>query len=53
VPLLEAAKHDAIAVDLPGDDARAGLSAYGDRVLEAIRPTRHVIVVALGGFTAP
>jgi len=27
VPLLEAAGHEAIAVDLPGDDERAGLDA--------------------------
>jgi pimeloyl-ACP methyl ester carboxylesterase len=54
VPLLEEAKHEAIAVDLPGDDARAGLSVYAGRVLEAIG-TREVILVAqsLGGFTAP
>ena len=55
VPLLEAAKHDAIAVDLPGDDVRAGLSAYAEVVLEAVGPTQHVILVAqsLGGFTTP
>jgi pimeloyl-ACP methyl ester carboxylesterase len=54
VPLLTRAKHEAIAVDLPGDDARAGLSVYADRVLEAIG-SRRVILVAqsLGGFTAP
>jgi pimeloyl-ACP methyl ester carboxylesterase len=54
VPILEEAKHEAIAVDLPGDDARAGLSVYAERVLEAIG-TREVILVAqsLGGFTAP
>jgi pimeloyl-ACP methyl ester carboxylesterase len=54
VPLLEEAKHDAIAVDLPGDDEQAGLSAYSDRVVEAIG-TRLVVLVAqsLGGFTAP
>src|SRR5262249_15489952 len=53
VPLLEEAKHEAIAVDLPGDDARAGLSIYAERVLEAIG-SREVILVAqsLGGFTA-
>ena len=53
MPLLEEAKHEAIAVDLPGDDVRAGLSVYADRVLEAIGP-RDVILVAqsLGGFTA-
>jgi pimeloyl-ACP methyl ester carboxylesterase len=54
VPLLEEAKHDAIAVDLPGDDEQAGLSAYSDRVVEAIG-TRLVVLVAqsLGGFAAP
>jgi pimeloyl-ACP methyl ester carboxylesterase len=54
VPLLEEAQHEAIAVDLPGDDAGAGLSVYAERVLEAIGP-REVILVAqsLGGFTAP
>src|SRR5262249_2890291 len=53
VPLLEDAEHEAIAVDLPGDDAQAGLSVYAERVLEAIG-TREVILVAqsLGGFTA-
>jgi pimeloyl-ACP methyl ester carboxylesterase len=52
--LLEAAGHKAIAVDLPGDDEQAGLSAYADRVLEAIG-RRQVVLVAqsLGGFTVP
>jgi pimeloyl-ACP methyl ester carboxylesterase len=54
VPLLEDAAHEAIAVDLPGDDDRAGLSAYADRVLEAIGTRQVVLVVqSLGGFTAP
>jgi pimeloyl-ACP methyl ester carboxylesterase len=54
VPLLEEAQQEAVAVDLPGDDARAGLSVYAERVLEVIG-TREVILVAqsLGGFTAP
>jgi pimeloyl-ACP methyl ester carboxylesterase len=54
VPLLEAAGHEVTAVDLPGDDPQAGLSAYADRTVEAIG-TRNVILVAqsLGGFTAP
>jgi pimeloyl-ACP methyl ester carboxylesterase len=53
VPHLEEANHDAVAVDLPGDDEQAGLSVYVDRVLEAIG-RRHVVLVAqsLGGFTA-
>jgi pimeloyl-ACP methyl ester carboxylesterase len=52
--LLEGAGHEAIAVDLPGDDEQAGLSAYADRVLEAIG-RRQVVLVAqsLGAFTAP
>jgi pimeloyl-ACP methyl ester carboxylesterase len=56
VPLLEAAHHDAVAVDLPGDDERAGLGAYAERVVAAIgAKSRGVVLVAqsLGGFTAP
>jgi pimeloyl-ACP methyl ester carboxylesterase len=55
VPLLKQAKHDAIAVDLPGDDEHAGLDAYADRVLGEIGTRSDVILVAqsLGGFTAP
>jgi pimeloyl-ACP methyl ester carboxylesterase len=55
VPLLTAAGHEAIAVDLPGDDEGAGLSAYADRVVDAIGGRKDVVVVAqsLGGFTAP
>jgi pimeloyl-ACP methyl ester carboxylesterase len=55
VPLLERAKHEAIAVDLPGDDARAGVHRYAERVVEAIGERSNVILVAqsLGGFTAP
>ena len=47
-PLLTAAGHEAIAVDLPADDPAAGLSAYADLVVDAIggragcRPGRHV-----------
>jgi pimeloyl-ACP methyl ester carboxylesterase len=54
-PILEAAGHDAIAVDLPGDNPQAGLSAYADRVVAAIGSRPHPILVAqsLGGFTAP
>jgi pimeloyl-ACP methyl ester carboxylesterase len=54
VPLLEEAKHEAIAVDLPGDDELAGLSVYADRIVEAIGTKRAVLVAqSLGGFTAP
>jgi pimeloyl-ACP methyl ester carboxylesterase len=55
VPLLEHADHEALTVDLPGDDERAGLSEYATKVVEAVGSRRDVIVVAqsLGGFTAP
>jgi pimeloyl-ACP methyl ester carboxylesterase len=55
VPLLRNAKHNAIAVDLPGDDERASLSTYADRVIDAIGTASDVVLVAqsLGGFTAP
>jgi pimeloyl-ACP methyl ester carboxylesterase len=55
VPLLQEAGHEAIAVDLPGDDEKAGLDAYADLVVRAIGDRRDVILVAqsLGGFTAP
>jgi len=55
VPLLWAADHEAIAVDLPGNDERAGLSTYAGRVVDAIHRRTDVVLVAqsLGGFTAP
>ncbi len=55
VPLLMGAGHEAVAVDLPGDDEQAGLSEYTDRVVRAIGARRDVVLVAqsLGGFTAP
>jgi pimeloyl-ACP methyl ester carboxylesterase len=55
VPLLERAGHEAIAVDLPGDDARAGLPEYAEKVIEAAGGRDDVVIVAgsLGGFTAP
>lgn len=55
VPLIRAAGREAIAVDLPGDDPRAGLAAYADIVIDAIAERSDVILVAqsLAGFTAP
>ena len=55
VPLLRAAGHEAIAVDLPGDDQTAGLSEYAGLVERAIGGRGNVTLVAmsLGGFTAP
>lgn len=54
-PMLEAAGHEVIAVDLPGDDAQAGLPAYAERVVAALDSRPHAVLVAqsLGGFTAP
>jgi pimeloyl-ACP methyl ester carboxylesterase len=55
VPLLERAHHEAIAVDLPGDDPKADLDAYAETVVRAIGSRKAVMLVAqsLGGFTAP
>lgn len=55
VPLLTAAGHEAIAVDLPGDDDSAGLPEYASIVTAAIGDRDDVVLVAqsLGGFTAP
>ena len=54
-PLLRESGHDAIAIDLPGDNKHAGLAAYTDIVVCAIGHRRDAILVAqsLGGFTAP
>ncbi len=54
VTRLRDAGHDAIAVDLPGDDEHAGLPEYADHVLAAIDGRDDVVLVAqsLGGFTA-
>src|SRR5450759_5253446 len=55
VPLLQKAGHEAIAVDLPGDDERAGLPEYTRLVDDAIGDRDDVVFVAqsLGWFTAP
>ncbi len=54
-PLLFEAGHDAIAVELPGDDETAGLARYTELVVDAIGSHTDVVLVAgsLGGFTAP
>lgn len=53
--LLAEAHHEAIPVDLPGDDESAGLPEYTQLVLDAIGERVGVVLVAqsLGGFTAP
>jgi Alpha/beta hydrolase family len=55
VPLLRQAGHEAIAVDLPGDDPAAGLPEYTQLVVGATGGRGNVVLVAqsLGGFTAP
>src|SRR5262245_33429114 len=55
VPLLCQAGHEAIAVDLPGDDETAGLPEYACLVADAIGDRGDVVLVAqsLGAFTAP
>jgi pimeloyl-ACP methyl ester carboxylesterase len=55
VPRLERAGHQAIAVDLPGDDPHMGIVEYAERVVRAAGERSDVVVVAqsLGGFTAP
>jgi pimeloyl-ACP methyl ester carboxylesterase len=55
VPILQRAQHEAIAVDLPGDDESMGLRDYAEIVNRAIGERPNVVLVAqsLGGFTAP
>jgi pimeloyl-ACP methyl ester carboxylesterase len=54
-PFLVEAGHQAIAVELPGDDDTAGLARYTELVVDAIGARSDVVLVAgsLGGFTAP
>jgi pimeloyl-ACP methyl ester carboxylesterase len=54
VPELEQRGHEAIAVDLPGDDDAADLTDYVDVVVAAAADRRDLVVVgqSLGGFTA-
>jgi pimeloyl-ACP methyl ester carboxylesterase len=51
---LEARGHEAIAVDLPGDDESADLPDYVDAVVAAAGDRRDLVVVgqSLGGFPA-
>ncbi len=54
VALLQQAGHEALAIDLPGDDETAGLPEYAGRVVAAVGDRTDVVLVAqsLGGFTA-
>lgn len=53
-PLLERAGHEVLAIDLPSDDPRAGLSAYAKLAIAAIGKRRDITLVAqsMGAFTA-
>jgi hypothetical protein len=53
--LLVEAGHEAIAVDLPGDDETAGLPRYTELVVDSIGARTEVVLAAgsLGGFSAP
>ena len=58
VPLLEAAGHQAVALDLPADDETAGLPEYADLAAAAARQDGGaggtvLVAQSLGGFTAP
>src|SRR3954452_18723890 len=56
VPLLDAAGHRAVAVDLPAREPNAGLDDYVAAALDAVgTPGGNAVVVgqSLGGFTAP
>jgi hypothetical protein len=54
-PLLREAGHEAVPVDLPGDDPSAGLPEYTRLVIDAIGGRDDLVLVAqsLGAFTAP
>jgi pimeloyl-ACP methyl ester carboxylesterase len=54
VPELRARGHEAIAVDLPAADDRAGFAEYADAVVAAVGDRRDGLVLvgqSLGGFT--
>jgi Alpha/beta hydrolase family len=46
VPLIRAAGHEPVAVDLPGDDRQAGLTTYADIIISAIAERSDAILVA-------
>jgi pimeloyl-ACP methyl ester carboxylesterase len=54
VERLRERRHEAIALDLPADDAEAGLSAYAESAVAAGDGCADLVVVAqsLGAFTA-
>jgi hypothetical protein len=53
-PRCAGRRHDAVAVELPGEDESAGWKQYAEAIVEAIGDRRGVVVGhLLGGFTAP
>lgn len=54
VPIIEAAGHTAVALDLPADDEAAGLPQYVELTIAAAAYAEDVLLVgqSLGGFTA-
>ena len=60
IPLLEAAGHQAVALDLPADDETAGLPEYADLAAAAARQAGGaggaggtvLVAQSLGGFNA-
>lgn len=57
---LERRGHRAVALDLPGPDPAAGLTAYRDVIAEAVREQVRdgaaavtLVALSLGGFSAP
>jgi hypothetical protein len=58
VPLLEAAGHAAVAVELPAGDESAGIAAYVDAIVAAARAADAesgcvLVAQSMGGFSAP
>jgi pimeloyl-ACP methyl ester carboxylesterase len=53
-PLLQAAGHTVIAVDLPGDDPDVGLTGYTDQIVNAGLGQPDIVLVAqsMGAFPA-
>lgn len=53
--LLTARGHEAIAVDFPASDPKAGIHAYAELAARAVKAKEDVVVVAqsMAGFTVP
>src|SRR4051812_3589653 len=54
VPILKAAGHDVVAVDLPVDDPQSGLEDYAQTAIDAIGDATALVVVgqSMGAYTA-